>query len=72
MADSLEILNNELQESWQMLRQRWQATTEIWEDVVRRQFEKEFWQPLESQTRLTQVNLEQLAQVVTEAKRNVH
>jgi len=68
---NLNTITAELQEAWQRLRQRWQGTTALWNDPMRRQFEREFWQPLEDQTPVTLREMEQLAQVITQAQRSV-
>jgi len=61
----------ELQEAWQLLRQRWQGTTVLWNDPMRWQFEREFWQPLEDQVPVTLREMEQLAKVIAQAQRSV-
>ena len=71
MIESLNIATNELQDSWRRLCQQWHWTMQIWNDRVLRQFEKEFWQPLEVQVTVTQRQLEQLAHVISNAHRNV-
>lgn len=35
----------ELQAAWQRLAQRWEETEALWNDPVRRRFEKEYWTP---------------------------
>jgi hypothetical protein len=72
MTESLNIVTNELQDSWRRLCQRWHATTQIWDDRVRRQFEKEFWQPLDAQVTATQRELEQLAHGISKSHHSVH
>jgi hypothetical protein len=61
----------ELQETWQRLRQRWTDTVAVWNDPVRWDFEKQYWQPLEGQTQATQREMERLAQVIAQARRSV-
>ena len=61
----------ELQEAWQRLNLRWQETTALWNDPVRRHFEREFWQPLEGQWQPTVTDMERLAQVIAQAQRSV-
>jgi hypothetical protein len=71
MTESLNMVANELQDSSRRLCQRWHETTQIWDDHVRRQFEKEFWQPLDAQMTATERELERLARVVSNAHRSV-
>jgi hypothetical protein len=63
--------NVELQEAWQRLRQRWADTAAVWNDPVRWDFEKQYWQPLEAQVQATQREMERLAQVIAQAQRSV-
>jgi hypothetical protein len=61
----------ELQEAWRRLCQRWTDTAAVWNDPVRWDFEKQYWQPLEAQTQATQREMERLAQVIAQAQRSV-
>ncbi|MFQ5856286.1 MAG: hypothetical protein ACE5LU_11645 [Anaerolineae bacterium] len=61
----------ELQAGWQRLDQRWEETKAVWNDPVRRRFEKEHWTPLERQVQATQREMERLAQVIGQARRSV-
>lgn len=69
---NLNTTGTKLQEAWQRLCLRWQETTPLWNDPVRWQFEREYWQPLESQMPATQREMERLAQVIAQARRSVH
>ncbi len=68
---NLNTTRAELHESWQRVRQRWQGTTALWNDSVHRQFEREFWQPLEDQVPATLKEMERLTEVITQARRSV-
>jgi len=68
---NLNTTRSELQEAWQRLCQRWQGTTALWNDPMRWQFEREFWQPLEGQVPATLKEMERLAQVIAQARRGV-
>ncbi|MBC7264335.1 MAG: hypothetical protein H5T64_08235 [Chloroflexi bacterium] len=68
---NLNTITAELDEAWQRLRQRWEETKAMWNDPVRWQFEREFWQPLESQVPIILKEMERLAQVIAQARRNV-
>jgi hypothetical protein len=61
----------ELQEAWQRLRQCWTDTVALWNDPVRWDFEKQYWQPLEAQTQATQREMGRLAQLIVQARRSV-
>ncbi len=61
----------ELQEAWFRLCQRWGETKNVWNDPVRWDFEKEYWDVLAQQPPAVQQEMEQLAQVIAGAKRNV-
>ncbi|MEW5872346.1 MAG: hypothetical protein AB1894_23990 [Chloroflexota bacterium] len=60
-----------MQQSWQILQQRWEAVGALWDDPVRRGFEGQYWQPLDTQADQTRQALERLAQVVSQARRSV-
>ncbi|MFQ5856282.1 MAG: hypothetical protein ACE5LU_11625 [Anaerolineae bacterium] len=68
---NLNTTSAELQEAFQRLRQRWEETKPLRNDPVRRRFEKEHWTPLERQVQATQREMEQLAQVIAQARRSV-
>ncbi|MBI3739515.1 MAG: hypothetical protein HY258_10760 [Chloroflexi bacterium] len=68
------MLNNttaQLDSAFRSLAQRWADTKTVWDDSVQRDFEKEYWEPLEAQIRSTQQEMERLAQVIAQAQRNV-
>ncbi|MFQ5342051.1 MAG: hypothetical protein ACE5F6_10950 [Anaerolineae bacterium] len=68
---NLNTTRAELQDAWQRLRQRWEETKAVWNDLVRRRFEKEHWAPLEDQAQATHREMERLAQVIAQARRSV-
>ncbi len=68
---NLNATRAELQEAWQRLNLRWQETCSLWDDPVRRQFEREFWQPLESQAPATAQEMERLGQIIAQARGSV-
>ena len=69
---SLNVTHNQFRQSWQQLRQQWQRTAALWNDPVRWQFERDFWQPLESRVPATLQTMERLAQIVAQAQQHVH
>ena len=69
--ENLSATRAELQESWQRLCQRWQGTTALWSDPMHWQFEREFWQPLETQVLATMNEMQKLADIVAQARRRV-
>ena len=68
---NLNTTRAEMQDAWQRLHQRWEETKTLWNDLVRRRFEKEPWTPLENQTRTTLKEMGRLAQVIAQARRSV-
>ena len=60
-----------IESSWQPLKQKWESTTSVWDDSVSREFEEKFLLPLAAQINQTQSALENLANVVAQAQRNV-
>lgn len=68
---SLNTARDELLEAWQRLSRTREHVRGVWNDPVYRQFEREFWQPLETQMPPTFKELERLAQVIAQARQNV-
>lgn len=60
-----------LEGSWKRLHQKWEQTKSVWDDPVSRDFERKLMIPLAEQELRTQRELECLAQVVEQARRNV-
>jgi hypothetical protein len=58
-------------QSWDRLRQQWQQTLPDWQDSVRRQFEHQYWEPLETQVPALLRELEALARVIDQARQAV-
>lgn len=53
------------------LAQQWELTKALWKDSVSRNFEKTHISPIESQTRKMLHELDRLAQVIAQARKNV-
>ena len=69
--DHLNMIHDRHLEQWQVLLKRWQLTCELWDDPVRRHFERESWQPLEAETVAMHREMEALIQTISEAQRRV-
>ena len=63
--------HGELDAAWQLLRQRWEATGEVWNDRVHEEFASQHIEPLAQQTQAVATSLERLVQVVSKAQRAV-
>ena len=61
-----------LRNNWRALQQQWSATSELWNDPVRRHFEKEFWQEWEQVAPAALDAMQRLAEVMSAARRAVH
>ena len=68
---SLRATHDRLRSIWESLQRKWHASRDLWNDPMRRQFEREFWQPLETQMQATLKEMERLAKVVSQTQRNV-
>jgi len=62
---------NDLHTTWQRLTRRWEESEKEWNDPVRREFDKRYWQPLSQETQSTAREMERLAQVLAQARRAV-
>lgn len=69
--NSLSQARSHLQGEWRRLQQQWQATCELWDDPVQRQFEREFWQEYERVLLPTLNEMDRLAEVIAQARREV-
>lgn len=61
----------QLETSLNILRQRWEESKDLWDDPIRREFEKRHWQQLEQATRTTLDEMARLAEVLAKAQRHV-
>jgi hypothetical protein len=61
----------QLSEAFQRVRQRWEATKEIWNDTVSQDFEQNYWSSLEHQTQATLAEMSRLAEIISQAHRSV-
>jgi|Deesub1362B_J571_1020462.scaffolds.fasta_scaffold74138_2 hypothetical protein len=57
--------------SWQALRGQWRTTCDLWNDPVRRRFEREFWQEFERTVPAAMEQMRRLAEVIAQARREV-
>lgn len=62
---------NTLDIAWNVLSQRWEYTSSLWNDPVSKSFERDYWTTLGSQNRATLKEMQKLAQVIAEARRRV-
>jgi len=69
---SMNSLINHIQINFQNLSRIWKNSSYLWNDLVRWQFEREYWEPLEGKMKPTIVEMENLAQVISKAKQNVN
>lgn len=69
---NLNTSQNQIQQALMRIRSQWQRSSSLWDDVVRWEFEREFWQPIERQAISTKLELEKLSQVITQAQQNVN
>ena len=60
-----------IEEAWKRLHQQWEDVTEHWEDAVSRDFEKQYIEPLAIQIRSTLKELDQLTDMIEQARRDI-
>lgn len=56
---------------WRALGEIWLRTCELWDDRVRRQFERDFWQEYEAVVPATMKAMDRLEEVMARALREV-
>lgn len=57
---------------WKVLSNKWESTKSVWHDSQSAAFEQQFWVVLERYTQGTLVEMEKLAQAITNAHNRVH
>lgn len=60
-----------LRERWQLAQNVWRETSAVWDDVVRRRFEKQFWSEYSRRTPLLLKEMEHLDDLIGQARRQV-
>ncbi|MDX9953467.1 MAG: hypothetical protein RBT75_05205 [Anaerolineae bacterium] len=68
---NLEDTHQQLAAHWKVLQQRWQVSRAQWDDAVARGFEREHWHEYEQIVPATLKEMCQLAEVITQARRQV-
>ncbi len=61
----------ELNTAWQRLARRWEESEKEWNDPVREEFDKRYWQPLAQESQSTAKEMERLAQLLAQVRRSV-
>jgi hypothetical protein len=67
---SLSAARGKLHESYQVVQVHWNNTREGWNDQVGRQFESDFWSPLEPAVQSALRALDRLSMALTQMKRD--
>ena len=67
----LGLIIEQLNLYWKALILRWEETKTVWNDPVRREFDKVYWQALERQTHDTMEEMQRLAQTTAKARQSV-
>jgi hypothetical protein len=65
---SLDTGRYQLYSALKVLRARWDQTQDTWDDLVRRKFGEDVFEPLEQRTQVALTAIDRLAQVVTRLK----
>lgn len=60
-----------LENEWTLLRRHWEMTAALWNDPVRYRFEREFWQDYEPALHAALKEMDELARVIDQARREV-
>lgn len=68
---TLDRAQNHLDEYWSMLNGQWKITNGYWLDTKRDEFERDYWQTIESEFKTTIDELERLREVVNTVRRKM-
>ncbi len=63
--------SSQLRNAWARLTDQWQATADRWHDLVRQRFERDFLQEYERAVPLAIREMDQLADLLAQARREV-
>jgi hypothetical protein len=69
--DNLSAAISQLEAEWKALTLCWEETQKVWIDLVRHEFEREYWDALAPHPPAVQREMERLVQVIAGAKRSV-
>ena len=65
---SLDMGRNRLFKEFEVLRVRWEQTELTWQDMVRGEFTKEYWDPLDLSLLTTLGAMDRLAPILTQVR----
>jgi hypothetical protein len=68
---SISTYHEQIAREWASLGKDWHVTASVWDDSIRFQFESQYWQPLERGVPSYLNGLQELMQVVSQARQNV-
>lgn len=60
-----------VENAWNLVQQQWQTTTALWNDLVRHRFEHDFMQAYEPAVHAAIREIDRLAAVIAQARREV-
>jgi hypothetical protein len=66
---SLAVSSTQLNDAMDTLKVHWERTTPLWRDVVRQDFEENYWEPLQPQVESALKALDQMMQVLGKMRR---
>jgi hypothetical protein len=66
---SLAVSSTQLNDALDTLKACWNETTPLWRDVVRNDFEENYWEPLLPQVESTLQAIDQMMQVLAKMRR---
>lgn len=71
MPPNTKLPTDRLSADWHRLSQRWQRSTALWDDVVQRDFEQRYWDPLADQAQSVHCEMAALQLAIDRAKREL-
>ena len=63
---------SQLESAWKTVLHQWEDARALWNDAVRRGFEKDHWAPLAAQVDATRREMDRLSQIIAKAEHSVH
>lgn len=65
---SLDTGRYQLYSALKVLKARWDQTQDVWDDLVRRKFAEDVWEPLEQRTQSALSAIDRLGEIITRLK----
>jgi hypothetical protein len=67
---SLSVSSTQLHDAMETLQDRWEETCPLWRDIVRKDFDENYWAPLKPCMNMALRSIEQMTQVMARMRQD--